>query len=74
MGDGGQTYGGLTDVPDGMLCDNGNPSGCNFMQVRGPTLLGKPCWLTETNANTHTRAARIVAPTRSEGLRGGAGS
>lgn len=36
MGDGGQTYGGLQDVPDGMLCDNGNPSGCNFMQC-GPS-------------------------------------
>eukprot|EP01043_Picozoa_sp_COSAG02_P018257 COSAG02_NODE_848_length_16553_cov_21.228577_14_plen_315_part_00 len=32
MGDGGQTFGGLPDVPDGMLCDNGNPAGCNYMQ------------------------------------------
>lgn len=32
MGDGGQTFGGLPDTPDGMLCDNGNPSGCNYMQ------------------------------------------
>ena len=29
MGDGGQTFGGLADTPDGMLCDNGNPDGCN---------------------------------------------
>ena len=32
MGDGGQTFGGLPDTPDGMLCDNGNPGGCNYMQ------------------------------------------
>ena len=35
MGDGGQTFGGLPDTPDGMLCDNGNPGGCNYMQC-GP--------------------------------------
>jgi hypothetical protein len=34
-GDGGQFYGGLPDVPDGMLCDNGSPTGCNYMQC-GP--------------------------------------
>jgi hypothetical protein len=32
MGDGGQTFGGMPDTPDGMLCDNGNPTGCNYMQ------------------------------------------
>ena len=32
MGDGGQTYGGMPDTPDGMLCDNGSPTGCNYMQ------------------------------------------
>eukprot|EP01050_Picozoa_sp_SAG11_P001222 SAG11_NODE_52_length_19809_cov_14.064231_7_plen_248_part_00 len=32
MGDGGQTFGGMPDTPDGMLCDNGNPGGCNYMQ------------------------------------------
>jgi len=34
-GDGGQFYGGLPDVPDGLLCDNGAPDGCNYMQC-GP--------------------------------------
>lgn len=32
QGDGGQTIGGMPDTPDGMLCDNGNPTGCNYMQ------------------------------------------
>eukprot|EP01043_Picozoa_sp_COSAG02_P038272 COSAG02_NODE_2939_length_7699_cov_2.571184_4_plen_720_part_00 len=32
MGDSTQTYGGLADAPDGMLCDNGHPTGCNYMQ------------------------------------------
>jgi hypothetical protein len=32
QGDGGQTIGGMPDAPDGMLCDNGNPTGCNYMQ------------------------------------------
>ena len=32
MGDSTQTYGGLADAPDGMLCDNGYPTGCNYMQ------------------------------------------
>ena len=31
-GDGSQRYGGLNDVPAGMLCDNGSPNLCNFMQ------------------------------------------
>ena len=35
IGDGGQTLAGLADVPAGMLCDNGNPTGCNYMQC-GP--------------------------------------
>lgn len=35
MGDGSQTYGGMPDTPDGMLCDNGSPTGCNYMQC-GP--------------------------------------
>ena len=35
QGDGGQFYGGLPDVPNGMLCDNGSPIGCNYMQC-GP--------------------------------------
>jgi len=34
-GDGGQQYGGFADVPAGMLCDNGSPTGCNYMQC-GP--------------------------------------
>ena len=32
QGDGGQTIGGMPDTPDGMLCDYGNPTGCNYMQ------------------------------------------
>ena len=32
MGDSTQSYGGLADAPDGMLCDNGHPTGCNYMQ------------------------------------------
>ena len=32
MGDSTQVYGGLADAPDGMLCDNGHPTGCNYMQ------------------------------------------
>jgi hypothetical protein len=32
MGDSTQQYGGLADAPDGMLCDNGHPTGCNYMQ------------------------------------------
>ena len=35
MGDGAQGYGGFNDVPSGMLCDNGSPGGCNYMQC-GP--------------------------------------
>jgi hypothetical protein len=32
MGDSTQVYGGLADAPDGILCDNGHPTGCNYMQ------------------------------------------
>lgn len=35
IGDGAQTLAGLADVPAGMLCDNGSPTGCNYMQC-GP--------------------------------------
>ena len=34
-GDGGQMIAGLADVPNGLLCDNGSPTGCNYMQC-GP--------------------------------------
>lgn len=34
-GDGAQTYNGLADVPAGMLCDAGSPTGCYYMQC-GP--------------------------------------
>ena len=66
MGDGSQTNGGLADVPDGMLCDNGNPTGCNFMQVRGRyVVLARnrdeemltPTWTGDTDAVWAFRAA-----------------
>jgi hypothetical protein len=50
-GDGGQGIGSHNNVPAGMLCDNGSPTGCNYMQCgpgresklvnrRGPSKLG----------------------------------
>jgi hypothetical protein len=35
IGDGAQSYGGLPDVPAGMLCDNGSPGGCNYVRAGG---------------------------------------
>jgi hypothetical protein len=57
MGDGGQYYGGLADVPSGMLCDNGSPTGCNYMQC-GP---GRSALLTQRVpglAKTHASIER----------------
>ena len=50
-GDGMQFYGGLPDVPAGMLCDNGSPVGCNYMQC-GP---GRSATLTQRFAPSKTR-------------------
>ena len=39
-----QTFGGLADTPDGMLCDNGNPTGCNCERASAPdSLRGGGC-------------------------------
>ena len=53
VGDGGQFYGGLPDVPAGMLCDGGNPTSCTYMQC-GP---GRAAALVSRNASK--RAASV---------------
>jgi hypothetical protein len=54
-GDGGQKYGGLPDVPAGMLCDNGSPTGCNYMQC-GPGRNAKLTRWSSTNATSKYQA------------------
>ena len=54
IGDGAQGYGGFNDVPAGMLCDNGSPSGCNYMQC-GP---GRHAPLVERGKRAATTASK----------------
>jgi hypothetical protein len=57
VGDGGQGYGGLADVPAGMLCDNGSPTGCNYMQC-GP---GRSAKLTQRHQHNNAAATAAAA-------------
>ena len=54
MADGGQTFGGIPGVPDGILCDNGSPGGCNYKQC-GPSRNSK---LTSRKGAKASKAAR----------------
>ena len=63
-GDGAQGYGGLNDVPAGMLCDNGSPTGCNYMQC-GP---GRQARLIARAPTESTSAPASTASKRSASL------